>query len=360
MIPLTALSARAYNVPTERPEGDGTLRWDSTTMVVVEVRAADEVGLGWTYGAAAAASVVEQMLRDEIVGYDALAVRARNQAMVARLRNVGPGGIGAQAISAVDIALWDLKAKLLGLPLVRLLDPVRGEVPLYGSGGFVTYDDDQLVRQLAGWVEQGLGAVKMKVGADPSRDGQRMALARAAIGEAQLMIDANGAFGAKEALAFAHSAAQYEVVWFEEPVPQDDLQGLRLLREHGPPGMQIASGEYGWQLLELRRLLEAGAVDVLQADATRCHGITGFLDAAALAHAFGVPLSSHTAPTLHVAAGCAAPTLQHLEWFHDHVRIEQMLFEGAPTPRAGALAPDEGRSGLGVELKRADAERFAL
>jgi L-alanine-DL-glutamate epimerase-like enolase superfamily enzyme len=339
MIPLSAISASAYQVPTERPEGDGTLRWDSTTMVLVEVRAADQVGLGWTYGAAAAASVIEQMLRDELLGKDALAVRACNQAMVARLRNVGPGGIGAQAISAVDIALWDLKAKLLDLALVKLVDRVR---------------------QLGEWATQGFGAVKMKVGADPSRDGQRMRLARASIGEAMLMIDANGAFGAKDALAFAQLAAQSQVTWFEEPVPSDDLRGLCFLREHGPPGMQITAGEYGWQLLDLRRLLEVGAVDVLQADATRCHGLTGFLDAAALAHAFGIPLSSHTAPTLHVAVGCAAPTLLHLEWFHDHVRIEQMLFEGAPVPRAGALFPDEGRPGLGVTLKKADAERFRL
>jgi len=281
--------------------------------------------------------------------------------MVARVRNVGSGGIAAQAISAVDLALWDLKARLLDRPLVTLLDPCRLEVPVYGSGGFTTYDRGRIERQLGGWVEQGFRAVKIKVGAQPERDPERMGWARGVIGDrVDLMIDANGAFRPKQALRFARRASDLGVVWFEEPVSSDDLNGLRLVRERGPIGMDVAAGEYGWRPLDLLRMLEARAVDVLQIDATRCHGLTGFAEAAALAHASGIPVSAHTAPTANLPAACAAPGLVHLEWFHEHVRLEWMLFDGAPRPVGGVLRPDLERPGLGVELKRADAERYAL
>jgi L-alanine-DL-glutamate epimerase-like enolase superfamily enzyme len=127
-----------------------------------------------------------------------------------------------------------------------------------------------------------------------------------------------------------------------------------------PAVMELAAGEYGYVALDFIRLIQRGAVDVLQADATRCGGITGFLQVAAVCDALGVPLSAHTAPSLHAPLGCAAPTLRHLEYFHDHVRIEQMLFEGAPVPHDGALAPPDGRPGLALELKRADAARYRV
>src|SRR5207249_4099561 len=122
----------------------------------------------------------------------------------------------------------------------------------------------------------------------------------------------------------------------------------------------IAAGEYGYDLPYFRRMLEAQAVDVLQADATRCAGITGFLRVAALCEAYGIPLSAHTAPALHLHPCCAAAPVCHIEYFHDHARIETMLFDGAVQPVDGALAPDLSRPGLGLELKRPDAERYRL
>jgi L-alanine-DL-glutamate epimerase-like enolase superfamily enzyme len=148
------------------------------------------------------------------------------------------------------------------------------------------------------------------------------------------------------------------VSWFE-PVSSDDLEGLRLLRDRAPAGMDIAAGEYGYNTFYFRRMLAAGAVDVLQADATRCGGITGFIAAAALCGAEPLPLSSHTAAALHAHLGCALEPVRHAEYFHDHVRIEQMLFDGAPRPVAGRLSPDTSRPGLGLELKRPDAARYA-
>jgi len=353
--------AAAYRIPTDAPEADGTFAWDSTTLVTVEVEAAGRTGLGYTYAAAAAANVVRDNLAEVVIGRDAFAIPAAWDAMVRQVRNLGSRGVCACAISAVDAALWDLKGRLLDVALADLLGRRRDAVAVYGSGGFTTYDDRRLTDQLGGWAKaDGCRWVKIKIGSDPSVDLPRLKTARAAIGEAGLFVDANGALGRKQALWLAERMADLGVTWFEEPVSSDDLEGLRLLRDRAPAGMDIAAGEYGFEPFYFRRMLDAGAVDVLQADATRCWGISGFLAAAALADAAQTPLSSHCAPALHLHAACAAPRLRHMEWFHDHARIEAMLFDGAPRIEAGRIAPDLSRPGHGLAFKRADAERYAI
>jgi L-alanine-DL-glutamate epimerase-like enolase superfamily enzyme len=265
------------------------------------------------------------------------------------------------ALSAVDVALWDLKARLLGLSLASLLGRAREAVPAYGSGGFTSYSPEQLGAQLAGWARDGLRMVKMKVGRDPAADPDRVRVARLAIGpEVQLFVDANGAYSRKQAFALAQDFAAVDVAWFEEPVSSDDLDGLRLCRDRAPAGMAIAAGEYAWDLFVFRRLLEAGAVDVLQADATRCGGVTGFLRANALCDAWNVPLSAHTAPQLHAHLCCAASRAVHVEHFHDHARIEALLLEGALAPERGLLRPDPSRPGLGVTPRLRELERYEV
>jgi L-alanine-DL-glutamate epimerase-like enolase superfamily enzyme len=276
-------------------------------------------------------------------------------------RNVGRQGLAAAAISAIDAALWDLKARLLSTSVVALLGGVRDAIPVYGSGGFTSYSVDELRRQLAGWVAAGMRAVKMKIGRDAAADLARVEAAREAIGaDAQLFVDANGAYDRKLAIAQARRFGDLRVSWFEEPVSSDDLEGLRLVRDRAPDGVEIAAGEYGYDLQYFRRMAQAGAVDVLQADATRCGGVTGFLQAATVADAWSLPLSAHTAPSLHAHVCCAVPRARHVEYFHDHARIEQMLFDGALTPVDGLLRPDRSRPGFGIELKRPDAERYAV
>jgi L-alanine-DL-glutamate epimerase-like enolase superfamily enzyme len=280
--------------------------------------------------------------------------------MVRAVRNLGRPGIASMAVAAVDSALWDLKARLLGVSVVTLLGAVRREVPVYGSGGFTSYSVEELRRQLGGWVADGISRVKMKVGRDAAQDAQRVRAAREAIGStAELFVDANGAYTRKQALAQANRFAESDVSWFEEPVPSDDLEGLRLLRDRGPAGMAMTAGEYGYDLPYFRRMLDAGAVDILQADATRCGGITGFVRVAALCEAAGIPLSAHTAPSLHAHVCCALAPVIHVEYFVDHARIEDMLFDGALTPRGGSLQPDRSRPGFGLELKRSEAARYA-
>lgn len=361
-VPIERLTVSAYTVPTAAPESDGTASWDRTTMVLVEVSAGGKPGLGYTYADTATARLIKERLGELVVGQDAMAVPGIWMQMVRSIRNLGRPGISSMAISAVDAALWDVKARVLDVPLVTLLGQVRACVPLYGSGGFTSYGREQLQRQLAGWVAEGIPRVKMKIGRDPGADPRRVAAARQAIGpDAELFVDANGAYDGKEALALAALFAEDAgVTWFEEPVSSDDLQGLHFIRERAPAGMQIAAGEYGYDLWYFRRMLEAGAVDVLQADATRCAGITGFLQASTLCEAYGLSLSSHCGPALHVHACCAVANVRHMEYFHDHVRIEQMFFDGCCKPEHGALHPDLSRPGLGLEFKRADAMAYAV
>jgi L-alanine-DL-glutamate epimerase-like enolase superfamily enzyme len=357
--PVASVRATAYTVPTRTPESDGTLEWENTTIVIVEVRAGDAEGIGYAYTAAAAAQVVRDTLAEVVVGKDALAPAVAWIAMVRAIRNLGRPGVVASAIAAVDIALWDLRAKLLGLSLADAVGRAHDARPVYGSGGFTSQSDSELTAELTAWVEQGIGAVKMKVGREPARDEHRVSVARSAIGEhVALFVDANGAYSRKQALAMAERFAAHNVSWFEEPVSSDDLDGLRLIRDSAPPGMDITAGEYGYDLGYFRRMLAAGAVDCLQADVTRCGGITAFVRVGAIADAYGIELSSHTAPQVSAHAGACVWHMRHLEYFADHVRIEAMLFAGVLEPVDGTLRPDPDRPGLGIELKGADAERF--
>lgn len=360
-VPITKLDVSVYTIPTDAPEADGTIAWNSTTLVLVEASAGGVQGIGFSYADAAAAQVIRAVLTPQVLAVDAMNVPGAWAKMVHAIRNLGRPGICSMAIAAVDNALWDLKSRLLDLPLVSLLGAVRDSAPVYGSGGFTSYSKAQLQDQLGGWVKQGIPRVKMKIGTHPEADLERVRQAREAIGpHAELYVDANGAYDRKQALAFATEFTQFGVVWFEEPVSADDLTGLHLIRDRAPAGMRIAAGEYGYDLWYFRHMLEAEAVDVLQADATRCAGITGFMRASALTEARSLALSAHCAPSIHAHPACAIANLWPIEYFHDHARIEHMLFDGVLTPKNGALYPDLSRPGMGLTFKRADAQKFAV
>ena len=358
---VSKVSAASYTIPTDSPEADGSFAWTSTTLVVAEVEAGGETGLGYTYTDASIVALVNGKLAEVLQGHDAMDTTSGWLAMTQAVRNMGRQGLAATAVSALDAALWDLKAKLLGLPLARLIGRARDAVPIYGSGGFTSYSDGQLREQLSGWVQRdGCASVKMKIGGNPEDDPHRVAIAKQAIGDdATLFVDANGAFTPRQALRLADIFARdQDVRWFEEPVSSDDLAGMRYVRSRLPKAMELAAGEYGYDVDYFRRMLSAESVDVQQADATRCGGVTGFMLAAAQCEAHHVDLSAHCAPALHCHLACAAPRFRNLEWFHDHVRIESMLFDGAPVPSQGTIRPDLSRPGLGLAFKRKDAETF--
>ncbi|WP_225978459.1 enolase C-terminal domain-like protein [Gandjariella thermophila] len=355
----------AFTVPTDGPDGvesDGTLEWDSTTMVLVEVSGGGRTGIGYTYADASVATLIDSKLAGVVRGADAATPAACWRPMLAALRNAGQPGAGAMAVAAVDIALWDLHARLLGVPLYRALPACHEHVPVYGSGGFTNYPLDRLTEQLAGWVDSGIPRVKMKTSRDPDADPRRLSAARKAIGDdADLFVDTNGALGRKEALSWAwRFHDEWGVTWFEEPVTSQDLDGLRLLRDRGPSGMDIAAGEYAFGLDDFAGLLRAGAVDCLQADVTRCGGITGLLQAAGLAAAWRVDLSAHCAPAVSAHAFCAVPRLRHLEYFHDHVRVERLAFAGTLDPAGGVLRPATDRPGLGLDVRWSDLQPYRV
>lgn len=357
--PIESLVVASYTVPTDAPESDGTLQWHSTTLVLVQIEAGGRHGIGYSYADRATAQLIAELFAPLLQGRDAFAINARWNDMRMAVRNLGHPGIASMAISAVDNALWDVKAKCLNLPLATLLGMARSSIEIYGSGGFTSYSVATLQQQLGGWAEQGITKVKMKVGRAPGQDLARVKAARDSIGAGtELFVDANGAYSRKQALRFAEEFSQCGVSWFEEPVSSDDLDGLHLLRNRAPAGMAISAGEYGYELRYFKNMLSAQAVDVLQADATRCGGVTGFLGAAALCEAFNLPLSSHCAPALHLPLCCAARAAIHLEYFHDHVRIEQVLFDGASIPHEGALSPAADRNGFGLVFKERDAQCY--
>jgi L-alanine-DL-glutamate epimerase-like enolase superfamily enzyme len=360
---VASVSARSYTVPTDQPEADGTLSWDATTVVLAEVTADGATGLGWTYSSDAARALIESELGQAVCGRSALAVPAAHEAMVRACRNLGRPGVVSSAISAVDIALWDCKAKLLNVSLADLFGRANEGVALYGSGGFTTYDEPTARAQLEKWTRDwAIPRVKIKIGESwgrrEQRDLSRATFARSVIGdEVELFVDANGAYARKQAVRMGHRLVDAaDVSWFEEPVSSDDLSGLKEVKEHLP--LDVAAGEYGYDEVYFARMLDAESVDCLQIDATRCGGFTSWLRSATLAAAHGIEVSAHCAPNLHAHVGTAVPQLRHVEYFHDHQRVDDFLFDGLLDPTGGSLTPRHEDPGHGMVLKEADAERF--
>lgn len=358
---IKKLTVSAYKIPTDAPEADGTLQWNSTTMVLVEIEAGGKTGIGYTYAQEATAFFIQSKLRALVEGKNALDIENITSFLTRQIRNSGTAGIAMMAVSAVDNALWDLKAKLFAAPLCTLLGQAKEAMLLYGSGGFTSYSKTQLQQQFQHWAEEGIRYMKMKVGAQPQKDLQRVKEAREVLSnDCRLMIDANGAYTAKQALHIAAEVVPYNVMWFEEPVSSDNLNGLHFIRQQAPAPINIAAGEYGYNLPYFEAMLSENAVDILQADATRCGGISGFLKAGHLCEAHQLPYSSHCAPALHLHPAVALNNFFISEYFHDHVRIEHLFFDGVPPPQNGVVKPDLGRPGFGLEFKRKDAEKYKL
>jgi L-alanine-DL-glutamate epimerase-like enolase superfamily enzyme len=355
------LSVAAYTIPTDVPEADGTIAWDSTTIIIVKLKAGSKEGIGYSYAHAATAGVINQMLKPIVIGQNIINIPVITSAIIKAIRNNGASGIAMMAVSAVDIALWDLKAKIFNVALATLLGMRKEGMLLYGSGGFTSYSISQLQQQFYDWVDLGIKSVKMKVGTHIQEDPERVKAAREAIGEnIELFIDANGAYTARQAIDIAAQLERYNISWFEEPVPSDDLDGLHFIRQKIPTTMNVVAGEYGYSLSYFNKMLEANAVDILQGDATRCGGITGFLKVGYLCEAYQLPYSSHCAPAVHLHAALSLPAFYIAEYFHDHVRIEELFFDGVTKPVNGVLKPDLNKPGLGLTLKETDVQQYLV
>lgn len=358
---IEQLTAEAYRFPTEQPESDATAKWDATTLIAVHVSAGGVTGFGYSYGHAAAVRVIQETLSAQVLQQNPMDIPRVFDQLSRAVRNFGREGIAATAISALDIALWDLKARLLGIPLHELLGTRRRNIPLYASGGFTSYSIAQLENQLHGWRAQGFPAAKIKLGSGPQTDLERVRRARAALGaDVLLMTDANGAYDAAHAAGLKARLAEFEVTWFEEPVSSNDFDGLSFVRRQPPATVRVTAGEYGWTPLHQLQLLRGGCVDVLQVDVTRCLGVSGLLEASALANAFEIPLSAHTAPSIHARVCAAAPRLEHIEYFHDHVLLEQLCFDGFIAPRHGHIELESTSPGHGLTLRARELEPYRV
>lgn len=363
-VTVGSVRASAYVVPTQLPEADATLTWDSTTLVVCEVTAGPVTGLGYSYADDSCVRLIDSTLAPLVTGRDVFDVPGAWMAMQQGIRNLGRPGLVSCALSAVETALYDAKARLLAMPVASLFGRCRDTVPVYGSGGFTSYDDVTTRAQLERWVHHdGVPRVKIKIGESwgtrVERDLSRVALARQTVGDdAELYVDANGGYGVGQAVRVGRMLAEHGVTWYEEPVSSDHLAGLRHVRGQVTP--DVTAGEYGYHLPYFTQMLDADAVDCLQVDVTRCGGYGEWLRAAAVAAGHGVEISGHCAPNLTAQVAVATPSLRHVEYFHDHERIERMLFDGALEPVGGMLRPDLSRPGHGLTLKHADAEDYRV
>lgn len=351
--PITGVTTAVYTFPTADPEADGTLDWNATTAVTVSLTAGGQTGLGWTYSSPAAAAVVHDKLAGVIHDRPAHAINDGWSAMHRAARNLGTRGLVMQAISAVDIAWWDLRARLLDLPLSVLLGASRADVPIYGSGGFTSQTDAELAKQVDWWHSVGCDAMKIKIGEGwgtrIDRDLARVRrLSELTGGQVALMADANGAYQPGPAARVGAQLDDLGVVWFEEPVSSDDIGGLATVRT--AVKCDVAAGEYAADVYDMGALLPV--VDCLQLDATRCGGYTGWLRGAALAASHNREVSAHCAPSLHACVAAAVPNLRHVEWFADHARLEPLLVDGLPEARAGSLQLAGDRPGHGMTLSR--------
>ena len=320
-------------------------------------------GLGVGEASPGARGVVESGLRDLLLDRDPFDIERLWSDMFWRARRFGRAGIGLHALSAVDIGLWDLKAKALGLPLYKLLGPFTDTVPVYGSGGWANLNTADLTANMTAFVEQGVKRVKMKVGKDFGRsereDIERVAAVREAVGDnVALYIDANSAYYPKQAIYMAEEFARYQVGWFEEPVLADDVDGLAEVRRAIP--IPVATGENEYTKHGFRQLITGGGVDIVQPDVGHVGGVTEWMKVAQLAHAFNLPVAPHAMEVVHLHLACATPNLKVVESLDIEAQTDRVWYTEVPQQEDGMLSPFPDKPGLGLELDPYAVEKWSV
>jgi L-alanine-DL-glutamate epimerase-like enolase superfamily enzyme len=280
-----------------------------------------------------------------------------------RVRGFGRKGVAFSAISSIDIALWDLKARFFDVPLYRLLGPFTDSVPIYGSGGWTSFTEDELVREQVGYVERGIPRIKMKVAKDfghaEAEDLRRLAAVRKAVGDdVEIYVDANNGFYAKQAIGFARRMAEYDVRWFEEPVLADDIAGLAAIAR--AIDIPVATGEHEYTKYGFKELITQGGADIVQPDVGRVGGVTEWLKVAHLAHAFNLPVAPHAVQLVHLHLACCTPNLKVVEYLGVSEETDRIMFTEFPQPKNGMWSPYADRPGLGLELNPKAVERYAV
>ncbi|MDE2638183.1 MAG: mandelate racemase/muconate lactonizing enzyme family protein [Chloroflexota bacterium] len=310
-------------------------------------------GLGVADGGRAAQALVTDSLKPLLIGQDPLYTEKLWDDMFWRLRGVGRKGLAFSAISAVDTALWDLKAKTFNAPLYKLLGAYTDTVPIYGSGGWTHFSVDELVAEQVAYVERGMKSIKMKVGKDFGKsereDIERLAAVRAAVGDdIEILIDANNGYYAKQAIRMAREFEPYRVGWFEEPVLADDIEGLAAIAR--AIDIPVATGEHEYTKYGFRELIARGGADIVQPDIGRVGGVTEWMKVAQLAQAFNLPVAPHAFQLVHLHVACATPNLRIVEYLGVSEEFDKLVYKEFPQPVNGMWSPYPDKPGLGLEL----------
>ncbi|MFC5318319.1 L-talarate/galactarate dehydratase [Brachybacterium alimentarium] len=308
-------------------------------------------GIGFSYskrGGGPAQYAHAKEVADLLIGEDPSDIPRLYERLLWAGASVGRSGLATQALAALDISLWDLKAKRAGLPLAKLLGPYRDSVRTYNtSGGFLNAPLEEVTRNAVRSLEAGIGGIKIKVGhPDPAVDRARVTAVREAIGEdAPLMVDANQQWDRPTALRMGRWLEQFDLVWIEEPLDAYDVEGHRQLAD--ALDTPIATGEMLASVAEHVRLIDARACDIIQPDAPRVGGITQFLRLATLADHAGLQLAPHFAMEIHLHLAAAYPRepwVEHFDW------LDPLFEERLETRDGRMLVPD--RPGLGITLSQ--------
>ena len=320
-------------------------------------------GLGIGQASPGVRQVIEADLKGLLIGQDPFNIEKLWNDMFWRVRGYGRKGVAFCALSAVDIGLWDLKAKALGLPLYELLGPFTDSVPIYGSGGWTNLTQEELVAEMAGYVEQGIKRVKMKVGKDFGKsereDLQRLAAVRKTLGDdVAIYVDANNGYYSKQAIYMAKEFEQFQVGWCEEPVLADDITGLAEIKH--ATSIPIATGEHEYTKHGFRELIAGGGVDIVQPDVGRVGGVTEWMKVAHMAHAFNLPVAPHAVQLVHLHVACATPNLKVVEYMNTALEGDRVWYTEFPQQSGGLWSPFPDKPGLGLELDPYAVEKWAV
>jgi L-alanine-DL-glutamate epimerase-like enolase superfamily enzyme len=312
-------------------------------------------GIGVTYhevGGEATRELIARNITPKLIGRDPLETEAIWQEFFHYLRGVGRKGLMYCALSAVDIALWDLKGKIVDLPLYRLLGGNRTKVPVYASGGWTSYTDEELVAEMQGMVARGFKTIKCKVGFEGGqnirRDAERIRKVREAVGpDIQLLVDANNSFDAATAIQLANRIREFDITFFEEPVFADDIAGLARFKRG--TDIPLATGEHEYTKFGVRDLVANEAADIVQVDGARAGGYTEMLKCAAITQAWNLKFAPHAMENIHLQLVAALPNALFLERLLMFEELTAKVFDNAPVPVDGFMhVPD--LPGLGLRL----------
>ena len=364
---ITDISTTLLHCPKGIPIQDATMptpKTDGRSQLFVHIYTDEGYeGLGMAEATPGTRQVIQDALSRILIGKDPSDIEKLWDQMFWAVRGFGRKGVAFCAISAVDIALWDLKGKILGLPLYKLLGAYTDSVPIYGSGGWTNFTEKELIQEMEGYIESGINRVKMKVGKDYGKsereDINRVEAVRKAVGDdVTIFLDANNGYYKKQAIYMAKEFEQFQVGWLEEPLIPDDIGGMANVSQatHIP----IASGEHEYTKYGFRDLVQRGGADIVQPDIARVGGVTEWMKIAHLCQAFNLPIAPHAMQLPHLHVACAIPNLKAVEYMNTQLEGDRIWYTEFPEQRNGMWSPFKDKPGLGLELDHYSISKYQI